>query len=50
MYVGFLGKLSAMVTKTEEKFLVSLTPAAFLDLFFDSCHLTHWCFVNFHKM
>ena len=36
--------------KTEEKFLVSLTPVAFLDLFFDSCHLTHWCFVNFHKM
>ena len=50
MYVGFLKILSAMDTKTEEKFLASLIPAAFLDLFFDSCHLTHWCFVNLHKM
>ena len=50
MYVGFLRILSAMDTKTEEKFLASLIPAAFLDLFFDSCHLTHWCFVNLHKM
>ena len=50
MYVGFLRILSAMDTKTEEKFRASLTPAAFLDLFFDSCHLTHWCFVNSHKL
>ena len=49
MYVGFLRILSAMDTKTEEKFLASLIPAAFLDLFFDSCHLTHWCFVDLHK-